>query len=150
MVTWTKEMAEAQNRKVDDKGHVVVDGSSFFAVAQAVGKQMAKQVRVRQATKPKCNKLELEWGAHLRAVYGPGVRWRDHAKTYLLANGVRYTPDWVGTSKGQEIAWEVKGSRAWDDAMVKIKVAAHEWPEVQWWLCWTNQGGQWQTQRVLP
>jgi hypothetical protein len=45
-------------------------------------------------------------------------------------------------------AWEVKGPRSWDDALVKIKVAATAYPEVKWLLVWKHNG-RWEHQEVL-
>lgn len=114
--------------------------------------------RIQQSHKPMLNKLEAEWlalNANLHPNYPP---IRPQAKTYRLANGVRYTPDfsasiWPDKSEAggpsRETCWEIKGPKAWDDAIVKVKVAAAQWPEVQWILCWKEMG-QWQQQVVLP
>jgi len=118
-----------------------------------VGKEVSSGTRVRQSRKGP-NKLEREWFELLRErpffYYTPTLRL--HAKTYLLANGVRYTPD-VTVSfwpiYGKETAWEVKGPWATDDALVKLKVAAREWPEVVWILVW-KEDGCWKEQVILP
>lgn len=113
--------------------------------------------RVRQSSKPLLNQLELEWYRIILVKYPNYPRPRPQAVTFRLANGVRYSPDlftpsWPGenpTTPFKPTAWEVKGKRAWDDAIVKIKVAAHEWPDIQWILVWKERG-QWQEQRILP
>lgn len=113
------------------------------------------QKRVRQSEKPLMNKLETDWFNILSVQFPNYPRPRAQAKTYRLANGVRYTPDFTASSwpcsggPARETAWEVKGQQAWDDAMVKVKVAASTWPEVQWILVW-KQDSEWQQQVILP
>ena len=117
----------------------------FEEIARACDMRKPKK-RVRQSAK-KLTTLEEEWGAVLRSRYI--VKLHAQAKTYRLGNGVRYTPDWTAVTADGEIAWEVKGKKAWDDAIVKIKMAPTIWPEVTWWLVWKDESGQWQEQRIL-
>lgn len=68
--------------------------------------------------------------------------------TLLLANGVRYTPDFV-CSNGQEfVAYETKGFMR-DDASVKIKCAATMFPWISFHLV-TRKKTQWQIQKIMP
>lgn len=115
--------------------------------------------RIRQQHGPKRNRLEAEWLRIVSAQYPNYPRPRAHAKRYSIANGCYYTPDvsisiWPDLSEhggpARETAFEVKGKKAWDDAIVKIKVAAHEWPEVQWILVWKTNAGEWKQQIILP
>lgn len=111
--------------------------------------------RVRQSAKPLMNKLEAEWFDVIKGQYPNYPPVRAQAKRYRLANGVTFTPDFTASrwpkdlAPSCETAWEVKGIHAWDDALVKLKLAAHEWPEVQWILVW-KQNGEWRQQVVLP
>jgi hypothetical protein len=106
--------------------------------------------RGRQPTK-----IELEWHRILMAQYPNFPRPRSQAITFVLANGVRYSPDEFAVSWPQETGpslptcWEVKGKWVDGDAFVKLKMAAHEWPEVRWILVW-KEDGQWKQQIVLP
>lgn len=60
-------------------------------------------------------------------------------KTFELAHRCSYTPDWyVVRADGGIECHECKGSHVWDDARVKLKVAARMNPEVKfvlarWW-----------------
>lgn len=60
-------------------------------------------------------------------------------KTFELAHRCNYTPDWhVVRADGKVECHEVKGAMVWDDARVKLKVAARMNPEVKfvlarWW-----------------
>lgn len=60
-------------------------------------------------------------------------------KAFELAHRCNYTPDWwVTLTDGSHEAHEVKGAMVWDDARVKLKVAARMNPEVKfvlarWW-----------------
>lgn len=114
----------------------------------AEGKRIKQ--RGRQPTK-----IELEWHRILSVQYPNYPRPRSQAVTFVLANGVRYTPDefvsdWpADLGPSMPTCWEIKGPKAWDDAIVKIKVAAHEWPEMRWILVW-KEDDQWKQQVVLP
>lgn len=114
--------------------------------------------RLKQSSEPLMNKLEAEYFAILNAQYLTYPRPRAQAKRYRLGNGVNYTPDFTASSWPddfsdlgfKETAWEVKGKHSWDDAIVKIKMAATVWPEINWWFCWKDERGQWKLQLVLP
>ena len=119
-----------------------------------------KKQRVRQSPKPLMNKLEAEFFAILSAQYPNYSRPRAQAKRYRLGNGVTFTPDITASTWPRlnginetcgadcETAWEVKGDRAWDDAIVKVKMAAAVWPEVRWILVW-KENGHWNEQEIL-
>lgn len=56
-------------------------------------------------------------------------------KTFELAHRCTYTPDWwVTLADGSHEAHEVKGAMVWDDARVKLKVAARMNAEVKFVL----------------
>lgn len=112
----------------------------------------SKARRVKQRTKPKSNDLELEFGAHLRRLHeNSSLGIWEQALTFLLANSVRYTPDWVMLCAETGLhCYEVKGKRMWDDAAVKIKVAASVYPNVHWMIVWKDDNGTWKTQALYP
>lgn len=114
-----------------------------------VPKAAPAPIRIRQSTKPDLNKTEARGIAFLQRRY-PDALLRVHAKTYVLANGVRYTPEATAILDGVEHAWEVKGPKIWDDATVKIKVAANEFPEIVWTMIWEDsKTKEWKTQIIL-
>jgi hypothetical protein len=92
------------------------------------------------------NKLEAAFAAVLRAE-NPGVQIREQAVTLVLCNGVRFTLDMFAFVNGQMKAWETKGFMR-DDAAVKLKFAAKEWPEIEFILVW-RKAGVWHRQRIL-
>lgn len=112
--------------------------------------------RIRQSAKPKLNQTEqaaLEWLKRTTVYFD----LRPHALTLELANGCKYTPDIIGTNpftspEGRTIyAWEVKGKHAWDDAIVKLKVAARDWPMIHFRLIWReDKAAPFQCQEILP
>lgn len=110
------------------------------------------KTRIRQAKEPKLNKLEAEALEWLRATLS-GYSVQPHALRLRLANGVVYTPDVIANPiclpTARLRAYEIKGPHAWDDSIVKLKVAAGTWPTIQFTLVW-KQDGQWQEQIVLP
>lgn len=114
--------------------------------------------RLKQSSEPLMNKLEAEYFAILSDQCLAYPRPRAQAKRYKLGNGVNYTPDFTASNwpdstaitHPKETAWEVKGKHSWDDAIVKIKMAATVWPEINWWFCWKDERGQWKQQLVLP
>ena len=130
-------------------------GSAAFANPVAVNTK-AKDKRLRQDLKPLMNKLEQAWFNHLTAE-GTYNSLRAQAKRYRIANGAWYKPDITGRSHSgdgapREHAWECKGPRQMKSmarAMLTIKVAAAQWPEVTWILVWKDDG-QWKEQTVIP
>jgi hypothetical protein len=122
-------------------------GKGCQAVAEVVGPMKPASKRIRQSEKPLMNKLETEWYQRPNE----DMRWmRCQAITFKLANGVRFTPDFVWLCSSDRLrAYEIKGKHAWDDSLVKLKFAATAYPQIEWYLCW-KQNGQWQEQRVLP
>ncbi len=105
--------------------------------------------RFRQETKPLMNGLEKEWYNFQQRV-NPQIRLHIQAKRYRLGNGKWYKPDFTGHIGPREMAWEVKGAKAFRDAMDTIKWAAHEWTDVTFTLVWKDESGNWQEQIALP
>lgn len=100
----------------------------------------------------KAERMALEW---LRQRY-PNATCIREGITLRLANGVRYTPDFAVCSYRTTILYEVKAMRGnrvhiEDDAAVKTKVAAHEWPDFSFVLIWYDKRqGTHVTQEILP
>lgn len=101
---------------------------------------------LRQKRGPKLNKLETAWQDELRRTY-PDATIRAQSVTLVLANGVRYTPDFFDLTNRR--AWETKGFMR-DDAAVKIKMAATLYPEITFTLVTKVRGGGWNHQEMLP
>ena len=124
----------------------------LFQTAFAAGVALAAEsgTRVRQSHR-KRSKLEWEAEAWLAARHpGTVIRWQ--AMTLVLGNGVRYTPDAFALGGGnleRPTAWEIKGPHAWDDALVKIKMAPTCWPDVTFILLWKDDG-RWRQQTMEP
>lgn len=82
------------------------------------------------------NKLEAAFGMSLEAQRRAGkiVLWRYERVTLKLADDTRYTPDfYVLELDGSVSLIEVKGFMR-DDALVKLKVAATQFPEFRFYL----------------
>lgn len=107
-----------------------------------------KEKRIRQSSQPLSNKLETRFGGYLHMLHPRAVIW-EQSITFRLANGVRYTPDWVMCEDSRLSIFEIKGPRAWDDAIVKIKVAASRYPQLDWFLAW-EENGIWKSQALYP
>lgn len=107
--------------------------------------------RLRQDTKPLMNKLEQSFFNYLKAELCNEPTLRAQAKRYKIANGAWYKPDITANVNGFETAWECKGPKQMKNmarAMLTIKVAAAQWPDVRWKLVW-KENGQWKQQEVL-
>lgn len=107
-------------------------------------KEGAKRIRQNSAG---LNKTEQAFFDCLKESH-PGALVYSQSVTLGLANGVRYTPDFVVREFSVVAAYEVKGFMR-DDAAVKLKVAASLYPWILFHLV-TRKGGQWQVDRVLP
>lgn len=108
---------------------------------------MGGSKRLRQSAKGP-NKLEAEWQKYLDP-YPELTGLQYNALTLVIANGVRYTPDWSGWLDGTLTCWEVKGPFAYAGALEKLKMAARSWPSIDFILVWKEQGC-WRTQEILP
>lgn len=119
-------------------------GGGTLAPKQAVASP------IRQKRAPALNKLETSFLGHLRAIHGPPALILSQAITLRLGNGVRYTPDFVLHHPDTGLtAYETKGPRFWDDAKVKLKVAADLYPWISFFLAQRPKNGAWQITRVL-
>ncbi len=115
-------------------------------VEAAQGKQT-----IRQKQGPALNKTEAAFLDELRAVHPPRETLVQ-AVTLAIANGCRYTPDFFQppAAKERARAFEVKGFMR-DDAAVKLKVAARQFPWIRFFLVSRKgRASRWQVQEVLP
>jgi len=80
---------------------------------------------------------------------GEIVGYQFEAITLRLANGVRYTPDYLTYGpKGTRI-YEVKGEYIYEDAKIKLKVAPSQFHFWEFYLAqWIK--GEWFINKVLP
>lgn len=102
--------------------------------------------RIRQDHKPLLNKLESEFKDYLSPLGIPVIA---QSLRFKLANGLWYKPDFVYISMGKVVCYEVKGPHAFRGGFENLKMAAHQYPQIDWMLAW-KRGGQWQLQPVLP
>lgn len=130
---------------------------------------LAQKPRLRQDRKGP-NKLEREFEAWLRDEWKnvKGVAVEAQALTLTIANGSRFTPDFIVAAKcysevegvydsemqaaARVMAFETKGFMR-DDAAVKIKVAARMYPWIKFHLVTKRKkkdGGGWAIEEVLP
>lgn len=128
---------------------------SEVATAEPARKERSFMPRGR-----KQNKHEAAYAAFLEQQKQAGLiaGYRFEAITLLLADGCRYTPDFVITTlSGAIAAHEVKarrrrksgivGPHLEDDARVKILTAAKLFPEFRFRLAWLD-GAQWRIEEI--
>jgi len=75
-----------------------------------------------------------------------GKSARFEALVFRLANGHRYTPDWVYVEGGRLVCVEVKSSRrlgSYQRARVAFDQAAVEWPDARWIWAERCEDGSW-------
>jgi hypothetical protein len=132
-------------------GEVILDaGSAANPAPQLVGASDALPARVefkirKNTDEEKLNKTEKAYLAYLR---GLNPQWLGIQNlTLKLGDDTRYTPDFVAIdSTGVFHAREVKGFFR-DDAKVKIKVAARQFPWIRFTLAFKNGSG-WKHEEV--
>ena len=94
------------------------------------------------------NKLEAKYAAHLEELRRAGgiVLWKFEAIKFRLADRTWYSPDfYIMRPDGCIEIHEAKGF--WeDDARVKIKATAEQFPEF-WFVAVQWKDGEWQTER---
>lgn len=126
-------------------------GKPLVEVFRVDGGATQSGKRLRQDTKPLMNKLEQEYFNVLTRTHPGNKTIRAQAKRYKLANGAWYKPDITANINGREMAFECKGPKQMKSmarAMLTVKFAAAQWPEVCWALVWKDNG-LWQRQEVL-
>jgi hypothetical protein len=120
-------------------------------------REVKKGKRLRQKEGDGMNKTERAFKAWLdQYVVNPGDALIVQSVTLKIANGCRYTPDFLTLGKAAVPegeadafnlhAYEVKGFMR-DDAAVKIKVAASLYPWIRFTLA-TKDGDAWQLQDI--
>lgn len=73
---------------------------------------------------------------------GEILGWRYEAVTLRLADGVRYTPDFLVEASNRRMTLiEVKGGYIRDDARIKLRVAVEMFPGFDWWLVLARRQG---------
>lgn len=110
----------------------------------------APGVRIRQDSKPLLNKLESQWFNYLKAL-GTVTNLSAQALRFKLANGAWYKCDIVGWVNGRLTGYECKGPSCMKGVargILTVKIAAHEWPEVDFYLVWKERG-EFRQQKVL-
>lgn len=110
-----------------------------------------KKVRLRQANPEKeLNKTETAAKLWLES---KEIATEAHGLTLKLGNGTVYTPDLIHLHPitHKITAYEVKGKHAWDDAIVKVKVAASKYRAITFILVWReNRRAPFQEQLMHP
>lgn len=135
-------------RKLSQRRDAATEAAQAFAPetpkarVRGVIRQSGRQMNKTEA------RFEQE---HLKPlIYSAELSAYDYeAVTLKLANGCRYTPDfWAISSKGVTVYYEIKArGMIWDDAIVKLKVAAAKYVNCEFYLCaWDRHG--WTIERV--
>jgi len=145
---WTKEQYEAHEAKVA-KGK---DGKK--PITQLMGPLPPEITAVSMLAEitastdeQKLNKTEK---AYLNQLRSRGLSWIGIQNiTLKLADDTRYSPDFFYVHQGQIHAHEVKGFFR-DDAKVKIKVAARQFPWIRFTLVFKGKGSAWDYREVKP
>lgn len=89
------------------------------------------------------SKAEARYAAILESQQRAGqIRaWRYEAVTFSLADGVRYTPDFLVTENdGRMTLIEVKGFMR-EAARIRLRIAVEMYPAFGWFLIWAKKGG---------
>lgn len=128
-------------------------------VARAATAAEPQKKRIRQNSAG-LNKTEQAFLDYLKRIYviEPAGEIMSQKITLQIANGCRYTPDFIvkldaevqeGEADGVTLyAYEVKGFMR-DDAAVKLKVAASLYPWIKFHLVSKGKCGTWNVQEVL-
>lgn len=145
-------MVDQHNARVATRGFFEIKTPTTPGIPKASGK------RIRQKSKT-MNRLEVSYFNTMKSRFGV-KHMRFAALTFSIANGLRYTPDFtyvldipteLNHSGNNRVAVEIKGPKAFDGALDKLKMAAHEFPDWDFWLVWKDKTtGEWTGQRVLP
>lgn len=103
---------------------------------------IAKPPKPKRKRKPRVagqpNKLEAAFLEHIKA---RGMDAHFEAVTFRLGSDCRYTPDVFVTNATPKMFCEVKGPYKREDAMVKLRVAAKQYPCFRWLLVERDKSG---------
>lgn len=92
----------------------------------------------------KLNRLERDFYTFLIGKPDRFASVEIQAFTFRIATDCRYTPDFsalMNTGNGPELCfYEVKGPYFWEDAKIKLKVAAAKFPYLKFYLCTRPKG----------
>ena len=97
------------------------------------------------------NKLEdaYGWRLEMLRLQGEVLRYYFERVTLKIAEDCRYTPDYfVVTPNGLQLH-EVKGPHAWEDSIIKLKVAADMFPCFRFSLH-KRVKGEWVSKEIRP
>jgi hypothetical protein len=135
-----------------ENGHLKPQGATQIptsASKRLESTTVAPAKRIRQSTKGP-NKLESAFRSdYIPEMHPELVGLQYNAMTLVIANGVRYTPDWCGWLDGTLTCWEIKGPFAYAGSLEKLKMAARSWPEINFLLAWREQKRFWKVQQIL-
>lgn len=126
-------------------------GDTTGTYAEKTPQAFATNLVIRKSTdEEKLNKLEKAWLWELRRLYPPAAIGIQNI-TLKLADDTRYTPDFnIVNENGELVFYETKGPRFWDDAKVKLKVAARMFLYCRFVLVTRDKRGLWFEHPVKP
>lgn len=128
---WTPEQYELHQRKTA----ALAQAPAHPVAATPAGER--KETRYR-------SKAEARYADILEAerLAGRIRSWRHEAITLKLADGVRYTPDFLVVDEdGRMALLEVKGYMR-EAARIRLLVATEQYPLFRWRLAWARRDGQ--------
>ncbi len=98
------------------------------------------------------NKTERRRALELEALKGAGVirHWGYEPITLKLAHDCRYTPDFFIVENGGAMRFEETKGFLRDDAAVKLRVAARQFPMFRFVMLRAAKGGGWITTEIHP
>ena len=139
------EFAPGQYMKPKKSGMTILSAMPTVQIETA-------QPRIRQSSKPLMNKLESDFfRQYLRPGFDDNIRIIPQGMRVKISGSSWYKVDFY--IPAMKKAFEVKGPRVMKNQqsrqMLALKVAANQWPEIEWFLAY-KENGQWITEVILP
>lgn len=133
---WTPEMVANHNARFGGKQHP--PSEIIEANTHALKMSLPKLT-----SKPLLNKLESDFKAELE--YRGHRRILSQSITLKIGTDCRYTADFATVGNDlQLVLWEVKGPFAWEDSIIKLKVAARQYDWISFILVKRDKAtGKW-------
>lgn len=113
------------------------------AAAKAVAGMTPTALALAADKQPRMNKTETRYSVILEArrLAGEIRDWKFEALTFKLADGVRYKADFYVEMADRSIQiHEVKGAFIWEDARVKVRVAAATFTAFKFYMAQWKKG----------
>lgn len=142
---------------IDDRLQRSTDARRTTAISGSSGEAAIQETKTRRgesgavASPQYDSKLEAAWAQRLALDQRAGLiqGWIHHPFSFNLADGVRYTVDFITWGEEGTVCYETKGwHKNMRDSLTRLKWAAQRFPFLKWRKV-VREKGQWQSMDIV-